>query len=226
MSDDNKPVKITTARGIAVWPKLDEPDTKYKPEGEFNIKVRLSAEDAAPIISTLEPIIAQAEALLKKAKAEEKNPAKRAKIKDDLHPGYVEVADDQGNLTGEYEFNFKMKASGVSKKTGKPWTMRPAIFDAKGQPAPKGIKVGGGSTVKVMGVAAPFQTNGVGYGVTLRLEAVQVIKLRTFAERSASQYGFAAEDDEDAFDAAGVADESATPAQHDEGQEPAGSADF
>lgn len=116
--------------------------------------------------------------------------------------------------TGEYEFNFKMKASGVSKKTGKPWTRKPAVFNAKGKPMSdeEKAKVGGGSVVKVAYEITPFYTAALGAGVSLRLEAVQVLELKSFQARDASAFGFGEEEGYDGVDedaaASGFQDET------------------
>jgi len=46
---DNKrdTIRFITPRGIAIYPKLHKPDTKFKPQGEYSVKLRLAA-DAAP----------------------------------------------------------------------------------------------------------------------------------------------------------------------------------
>lgn len=219
---DSKPVIQTTPPGTAIWPRLDTPDTKFKAEGKYSVKLRIPEALGRPIVDAIE---AMATAEFQRAKAEEKNPQKRAKIKLADLPVQAEL-DDEGAETGNLLFNFGMTASGVSKKTGQPWTRRPALFDAKGKPLPKGAKIGSGSTLKVAYTMSPFTTGAVGSGVSLRLEAVQVLELRQFGEQSASGYGFgeeegytASEDDEDSF-----ADSKASDTANE--GEPADGADF
>jgi hypothetical protein len=50
----------------------------------------------------------------------------------------------------------------------------PAIFDARGNPA-KGVQIGGGSVIRVMGNIVPFDK-----GVTLQLNQVQIKELNGF----------------------------------------------
>ena len=91
-------------------------------------------------------------------------------------------------------FNFKMKASGVSKKTGKKWTMQPVVFDAKGRRVVQpDYKVWSGSEVRVAYNLRSFSTQ-LGVGCSCNLIACQILKLNTGQSRDAGDYGFGAED--------------------------------
>lgn len=217
MSEDRKVIKGNTPKGVASWPRLHEPDTKFKDEGEYSIKLRLSGSAAAELVAVLEAAADESYEAAKKqiaeAKAKEKNPKRRAEIKERADVPYKELYEND-EPTGEYEFNFKMKASGVSKKTGKPWTRKPAVFNAKGKPMSdeEKAKVGGGSVVKVAYEITPFYTAALGAGVSLRLEAVQVLELKSFQARDASAFGFGEEEGYDGVDedaaASGFQDET------------------
>ena len=93
--------------------------------------------------------------------------------------------DENGNL----QFNFKCKASGVSK-TGQNWEQKPKVFDSKGTPISKDILVWGGTTMKVAYEIIPYSNNMLGSGVSLRLKAVQVHDLVSGGGASADSYGF------------------------------------
>lgn len=218
MSEDRKTIKGITPKGVASWPRLHEPDVKFKPEGEYSIKLRLSGAAAAELVTIIDGACDEAHEAAKKqiaeAKAKEKNPKKRAEIKERADVPYKELYEND-EPTGDYEFNFKMKASGVSKKTGKPWARKPAVFNAKGAPLSDEMKakVGGGSVVKVAYEITPFYTAALGAGVSLRLEAVQVLEIKSFQARDASAFGFGAEegyeDVEDEGNSHGFTDETA-----------------
>lgn len=215
MSDDKRvQVKKTTPRGYAVWPKLDEPDTKFEAEGVYTVKLRLSAEQAQPYVDLIDKLAADH---LAKCQAEEKNPAKKKKLKltDDMP--YRADLDKEGNETGEMILGFKMKASGVSKKTGKPWTRKPAVFDAKGKALTPVPKIGGGSTIKVSCIYEPWDNPKGEVGVSARLEAVQLIELRSFGDRSASDHGFGEEEgyEAEAPSSGEFQDETQEPASND-----------
>ena len=190
---NKKEIKITPA-GVALYPKLNEPDTKFKAEGQYSVKLRLSAEDAQELIDEIDSL---ADAAFEEALAEAKNEREKKKIKR-ADPAYSAEEDEDGKETGNFLFNFKMAASGVSKKTGKEWTRTCPVFDAKRKPIDlKTVQIGSGSVVKVAYVLSPFST-AIGVGVSLRLEAVQVLERREWGSRDASAFGFG---DEEGFEA-------------------------
>lgn len=170
------------ARGRAVFPKLNEPDTKFNPEGVYTTKLIMTPEEAEPLLAQLERMQDDA---VKKAQAKKKG--KRVKTQDlPIQPEY----DEEGNETGNFELKTKMKASGVSQKTGKPWTRKLPLFDAQGNPT--NVRVGGGSEIIVAMEPSAYDSASIGVGVTLRLEAVQVISLASGGGRDASGFGFGA----------------------------------
>ena len=50
---------ITTPVGIARYPHLNRPDTKYKEEGEYKVNLEMSSEDAEPFIKQIETIFGE-----------------------------------------------------------------------------------------------------------------------------------------------------------------------
>lgn len=92
---------------------------------------------------------------------------------------YKKEVDDTGKETGDYIFKFKTKN-------------KPAVFDASGKPM-KDVNVFGGSKIKVSGTASPYSAAG-NKGITLYLNAVQVIDLVTGDTGSSSSFGFNAEE--------------------------------
>lgn len=230
MSEERNVIKGITPKGTASWPRLHEPDTKFKDEGEYSIKIKLAGSEAAELVAIIDGAHAESFETNKKAiaeaKAKEKNPKKRAELKERADVPYKECYEND-EPTGEYEFNFKMKASGVSKKTGKPWERKPAVFNAKGKPLTpdERAKVGGGSIVKVAYEITQFYTAALGAGVSLRLEAVQVIELKSFANKDAGSFGFGAEDGYDGVDE-GASDTGFKDESGEAGGEPKEGSDF
>lgn len=206
MSDKKtKLPSFTSPKGIFVWPRLSEPDTKYKAEGLYSVKLRLDESEAKALINKLQPIFDQSVEDGKEKYAA--LPVKTRKEKDFktvkyFSPVYDEETEEE---TGEVEFNFKMTASGVSKKTGKKWERAPRIFDAKGIVMKNIPSIWGGTTGKVAFEVMPFfNAAQCEAGLSLRLDAVQIIELVSGGGKSASAYGFGAEDggyehDNDAF---------------------------
>lgn len=194
MADNNKRPQFTSPKGVFRFPKLTEPDTKFKAEGEYSVNVVFDA--SLPEVKKLMAMCdKEAAASLASAKEKAKTPAEAKKWETKYLP-YKEVEDDEtGEPTGEVAFKFTMKASGVSKKTGKPWTRKPVLFDAKGRRITDDINIGGGTEGKISFEVIPYApTTTVGASVKLALEAVQIIDLKSWGEKSADQYGFGAED--------------------------------
>jgi hypothetical protein len=171
--------------GTAKFPHLNTPDTKWKEEGEYHTKLLVPAAEGAAFAAKVDQAMKKA---LQKFTADPQTKGKKVKPAD---PPY-KINEE----TGEYEFSFKMRASGISKKTQEKWTKHCPLFSKSG--APLSGKVGGGSTIRVSGEFMPFWTALVGAGVSLRLLAVQVLELREFGQRDAAGFGFELEaSDED-----------------------------
>ncbi|MEN3032961.1 hypothetical protein, partial [Chromobacterium amazonense] len=101
----------------------------------------------------------------------------------------------------------KMKASGVSKRTGKKFTMRPDIFDARGKKIDNPPQIGGGSELKVSyEIGGSFVESAKKFYLTCYMVAVQVIELVEFGQRNAKDYGFGEEDGYEAADSAPFSD--------------------
>ncbi len=191
--DEKKKVKTITGNtpaGVAVYPRLTEPDTKFDADGVYSLKLRLTAEESTGLIETITTVAEEAYAeALEAAVPKNKNKVKRAT------PSFEPEVDDEGKETGNILFNFKMKASGVSTKTGKTWTRKPVLFDAKGKPIINpDFQIWGGSIVRVAYELVPYNSPSFGCGCSQRLTAVQIIELREGGEKSAQEFGFGEEE--------------------------------
>lgn len=49
----------TSPKGVLVYPRIDEPDFKFNPEGKYRTKMRVSEEVAAPLIKAIDEAIEQ-----------------------------------------------------------------------------------------------------------------------------------------------------------------------
>jgi hypothetical protein len=188
-----KAPKFVSPKGVAIFPWLDKPDTKFKAEGEYRVKLRMPAEAAAPLIEKLEAI---RQAAIKEASKDPKRKGKKVKEQD---PPWSNVTDDDGNETGDVEFNFKRTASGVSKKTGQPWAIKPDLFGSDGEALPADVRIFGGSVLKIAFSVTSYDTAAAGVGVKLNLDGVKVLKL-VESSRSAESYGFGDDTDDDDTD--------------------------
>lgn len=192
---------LTSPRGIASYPHLNKPDTKFDADGVYTIKVVVSKKDekAKALIKLIDTEMA---AVLKLAKDEAKGPKAVKKVKPCEDKPYSFETDEDDKPTGNVVFTFKMKASGKNRKTGETFNQKPAVFDASAKPLIN-AKIGGGSEVKVSFEIVPFYQVKIGAGVSLRMSAVQVLKLVEWGTGDGTYYGFeneAPEEDEDSDD--------------------------
>jgi hypothetical protein len=185
-AEKKKLEKFTSPEGVAGFPWLNKPDTKFKPEGEYKTTLVMDEDEAKPMIERIEALI---EAQLVTAQEEvASNPKLKASLlkanKMDKKTGelvitrpYAEKLDDQGNPTGKIEFTFKMKASFKTKK-GEVIEQHPQLFDAAGKELNRAkTPVRGGSVLSIAGEYVPYFTTAAGVGVSLRMKAVQILKL-------------------------------------------------
>ena len=179
----NKYTKIVTPIGIAQYPWLSSPDTKFSEVGDYKTNLILSKKDAQDVISMIDT--AREESV--KIGAEKSN-GKKVKQAD---PPYYDEVDDDGKPTGNVILQFKCKAK-VTTKNGESFENKPTLFDAKGKPM-LNVNVWGGSELKVSAELIPYFTSMVGAGVSMRLRAAQIIKLIEGGSNS-SGYGFKEEE--------------------------------
>jgi len=172
--------QINTPLGVAVYPRLNEPDYKFDPAGVFTVTVRVGAEEGQKLKDRLD---AKLDAWHNQQKKERRKPQlKRADLT--IKPAF----DDDGNETGELDFKFSMKHN-VTTQTGKTWIQRPKLYDSQGKGF-TGASIGGGSKLIVNFVPAPYFTPTMGCGLKMRLNAVQVVELVEYKKVGAESLGF------------------------------------
>jgi hypothetical protein len=206
---------IVSPKGIAVFPRLNKPDTKFVAVGEYSVKLKMNSTDEAvqAFLATIEEARQAskpwAEKSLQESLTQAKDAAKKGALKKkieslDLADSPVKpVLDEDGNETDFVEVRFKCKAEFVGKD-GATVKVRPALRDAmKAEINPEKVTVGGGSTIKVAAAMYPYYNakDNVS-GVTFRLRAVQVLKL---SAGGGGDFGFGEEDG----DALGQAEDAA-----------------
>jgi hypothetical protein len=204
LSYDNKQkrVKLVSPAGRFSFPKLSEPDygtkDRPKPNGEYSVKLVLREDDEATqaFIAKLQPMhdeaVKAAEAAFKELKAETRKKLKEVKV-NDLFTQLLDKETEEP--TGEIELKFAMHASGVSKKTNKKWSRKPALFDAKGVAMVKPPAIWGGTIGKVSFEPRPYFIAGTAAaGLKLNLVAAQIIKLQSGGVALAADCGFGVED--------------------------------
>lgn len=177
-------------KGVFMYPKLTTPDTKYKAEGEFSVKLLVPASEAQSLMDLTD--VAAAESLAE-AKENAGTPVKSKKWETKYLPYEIEE-DDDGNETGNVLFKFSSKASGVTKD-GKPWKRKGvSLVDASGKPM-RSVDVWGGTVGYIAFKFIKYApTPQVGASVKFQLDAAQIVKLVQGGERDGASFGFAAEE--------------------------------
>lgn len=188
MAKRNYP-KITTPKGVLVYPHLSEPDTKFvKPDGEYHTKFALPADEpvTTAFIEKLEGIL---QAYIDE-NPDELSPAKLKKAgRADL---FEEEVDDEGEETGRLIFKFKLKAK-VKTKT-KEWDQKPRLFDSAANPV-SNVNPWTGTVAKVSAEIFPYYMETTKqFGLSMRCQAVQILELVSGGGASASDFGFGEED--------------------------------
>jgi hypothetical protein len=149
--------------GEAIYPHLNKPDVKFNENGEYSVKLKVPEAKAKNMIALYEKAIQDS---ISKAETE----LKGKKVKEAPKPYSIE--------DGSVIFKYKMKATGVNRKTKEPFSQRPALFDAKKNPLnPSSCNIWGGSKMKVAFNLRGYYSPALGAGVTAQLKAVQVIEL-------------------------------------------------
>jgi len=201
MANPKKQPPLNTPRGVAVFPSLNVPDTKFKPEGEY--ATRLAFEPGEESTQTL---IAELERRRDIAWDEHiaslKDDAERKKFTKTYSkaPVFTEEVDKAGDETGRILINFKMKASGVNKTTKKPWSQKPTIVDARGKKMQNPPDIYGGSVLRIgfETTSGPVPSSKLFY-LSCRLLAVKVLDLVTKGGYSADALGLG--DEEEGYEA-------------------------
>jgi hypothetical protein len=193
--------KIVTPAGSSIWPRLNEPDTKYNKAGVYEVKLAFDEDtDLTKLRAKVQELIdAKHAAVVKEMTDAGKGGLAKKVTKRDLDDIFkAEEDSESGDPTGRILIKAKMTATGISSKTNKPWSRKPSIFDAKGNQLKNPPKIGSGTTMKLSVELFPyFAANDKEVGVSFRLEAVQIINLVQFGERDAQGFGFGEEDGDD-----------------------------
>ncbi len=199
MNNGPKIERHVTPLGIFVYPRLNEADHKFKKEyGEYSLKLKLPANEAAPFIQMIQ------EATDKAYKAECLRHEK-PKLKRSVYLPYANEEDDQGQPTGNVLFKFTLTGGFKSKKTGEVVTLKPLLYDRFGKVVTEAIW--GGTKGKVSFTFKPYFAEAIGMGMSLNLKAVQVHELVTKGMGTAESCGF------DVEDSAPMADDEVLPTE-------------
>lgn len=174
-----KAARYITAKGIAQYPWIFEPDTKFDADGQYHIQLIVSKEDAKDMIQRLSTMLDEFKAQTEK----EKN--KKVGTMD-----FFEETPEGDSV----QFKFKQKRV-LRRKDGSTLEVKIPVFDSCGGAVSANSKMGTGSTVKVCYSPMPYY-NAVtkSVGLSLRLVAVQVLNLVSYEGGDAKSFGFSEEE--------------------------------
>ncbi len=185
--------KTFIVEGRAVWPYLNDPDTKFSADGDYRIGFEVTPE-------LRDRLKVEAEATYQAAVNKFGSALGQADLEAAIKPEKAKNAAGERVPTGRDLVEFKMRAKRKTK-TGV-IEQRPILVDAKRVPVTE--KVFGGSLVKAA-VYFQFSETSFGTHVSPRLKGVQVIELvGPDGETAESLF-----DEQDGFETAGG--EGATP---------------
>jgi hypothetical protein len=174
-------IRVTTPVGIAAYPRLTTPDTKFDADGVYSIDLDLDPKDKE--VTTF-----------------------LASLKKASDVAYEQICKDRGGKKlkrasfptketedGMIRIKFKLKAK--AGNADKSWSQKPMLFDASGKAIAEALNVGSGTKCKVSFEVIPYFTAMVGAGVSLRLKAVQILELKEYTPGdNFDAYGFKSED--------------------------------
>lgn len=172
-----KRVIIGPARGE--WFHLAEPDTKFKPEGEYKVTLRPTAEAMAPYFEEMKSILAAALPLYQEIENEEakKKGKKPKELKASDTQPWINCEMEDGTVT----VKLKTSATFQSKKTGEIESKNVPVVDSHGtyleKDAITNLRIGNGTECRVAVTLRPYYMITSGVGISLRLEKVQITKL-------------------------------------------------
>lgn len=182
-----KNIKMVTPVGVAEYPWLNKPDTKFDPQGVFRVNLILDPNECEDFLATLDNMV---DAKYEQAKKEvaKKKPQDVSKIirKEPYEPEF----DSEGNETGLVKLKFKMNHI-INTKQGE-MVLTPDIFDSQGAKIDiDSVNIYSGSKLRInFSPSDYYMASTKMAGVSLRLNAVQIIELVSGKGGNADSYGF------------------------------------
>jgi hypothetical protein len=174
MSKSNKAMPLVTPVGVAVYPKLVEPDTAFNDAGEYKCRLHVTEKEYKAFRKGLDPLVTAA------YKAEVEAQGGKDVRKAPMEP--VRVTPE-----GDFEINAKQKAK-VVLRSGETLEFTVALFDSKAQPIMDRPKIGSGSKIRLSVTFNPWFVPSQGWGYTLRLREAQIIELVEYSASASTNF--------------------------------------
>ena len=195
MSKTRKNPQYTTPLGVAVYPKLNEPDN-YEGKVQYKSKLVVDRDTAQPLMDAVEAHL--------KASIEEYNnresTKKKVNLKKALASGlpWDDHDEDDSKVVFYPKQNYEVDEYKNGQKTGKKRKVTLIFYDAKGDriPPDQVPELWGGSKIKLSGSMRFYP--GLSGGVSLSITAVQIVDLVTRGQGAGPDageaFGFGQED--------------------------------
>lgn len=173
---------VTPAGEVTGYSRIFEPSTKYNKAGEYILSIFLSKEDGERVLEVIKKV--QKEQIANFRKNEQIAPITS------IVP-FV-VMNEEGEEVREPEGRYVLKARAKANIKDSKITNKIGVFDAKGKPV-KSASLGHGSIVKLKLDVSGYTIAGK-VGVSIKLLAVQILKLVEFTNTLHSFAGFEEEE--------------------------------
>lgn len=177
-----------------MWPSLTAP-TNFKGEGPlaYETKLKLSAkgEGVMAFLAQLEEAHGGgARTVNEQRERNGEKPLSPKQLQKMAPLPWQPELDDAGEETGNIVIKAKLKSE--RKMRGALVAQRPALFDGDGQPFDLDTPIWSGSKIRIAVEPAPYYVPALGYGLSLRLKAVQISAVVNGdnEDLSAEGYGF------------------------------------
>lgn len=168
-------IKLTTPRGIATFPALARPDTKFDELGQYKADLSVPSMEAKPLMAQLTEIF--------------KRHTGKAPVQAENTMWKLETDSDTGEATGNVIFKIRVKNR--MRRDGQMWDRKPKLFDA----SLKSISVNPwGGTEMVVSMSVYCWDAAGKKGVSLQPIAVQIINLVEGGSAAGDSFGFEATD--------------------------------
>ena len=185
-------VRLTTPIGLAKFPNLVSVDPHPEFGGDYSVQLLLDKDNPEA-----QAFVAKIQQLRDEMHAQMQANMGRKKPWNTPHFPISDDVDQDGEESGKY--NIRIKSKGSYERGGQTIERKVNFFDATGQKVENPAQAFGGEVPMGSKIAAAIQVapyqSGANFGVTLRIEAIQVIELGgSNAPASAEACGFAVHD--------------------------------
>lgn len=168
-----------TPKGSLLFPHIYEPETYEGKDVGYTVNIKFDQKETDALIAVIDKELEKAKHSIKL------KPGQKWSAEPFL--GYKE--DKEGDIV------FKFKAnSHYTTKSGDMHKVTIPVFDAHGTPIKEPLSIGNGTIAKVAYTLVPYWISKVVNGIKLRLDAVQIIDLKEYGQKSAKVFGFGEEE--------------------------------